>query len=880
MSTRRVAVVPHTHWDREWYESYQTFRLKLIDLLDDLIPLLEADPAYSNYLLDGQMAVVDDYLEARPEMEDRLRALAASGRLAMGPWYILVDEFLVTGETIVRDLQLGIERGAAFGGVTSVGYLPDMFGHIAQMPQLLRAAGFADTVLWRGVPSAITKTGFTWVAPDGTDVRAEYLVTGYGNGASIPNDAASLVRRVADHAEEVGSFLLGDLLFMNGSDHLRPQPFLGAVLREANALQDDFHFEVTSLANHLARAPREGLETWHGELRSGFRSNILMGVLSNRVDVKQLAAIVERHLERRAEPFAALFGDPERYPESMLKLAWKEVIRNAAHDSICACSVADVINAVLHRFNEARAISEGLAERALTSFGASLRDSGIYVVNPSARTRSGLVETVVSDDEYDAARMQIVEERISFPEAMDLDVNGMQTILSVIQGNRIDENAWVHGVTLAGDANEVALSVHVGPREKVGVELAPFRQELHGKMGANPDLKIRLELTQPAIRKVVGLVENVAGFGWSPFFAVAPRHPVHGDGLTLSNGLITLVVDTERGTYSVNGASGYGRLVDEGDLGDSYNYSPPRNDRAIRQPSAVVASVVSSGPIRGEIQITATYEIPTHIDESTHERVGATEFTVQTLLELRADDPTVRVTTSYVNPGRDHRVRVELPLPEGCSSSRAECAFTVVERGLTAEGRADEFGLPTFPSRRFVQAGGLTVAHEGLHEYELVDIRDGQAHALAITLLRSTGMLSRLGMTLRPLPAGPLTPVDELQMVGIPMTVRYAFTTNACDPYEFAEAVLVPLETLSSPGGGARAQSGTHLNVTGAEISAVQQVDGQLELRLFNPLNETVTVQIEGQSGWLVDLRGRGLEPFDESFPLRPHGIATIRLIR
>ena len=166
MHNRNVFVVPHTHWDREWYEPFQTFRLRLVELLDELIPLLETDPSYARYLLDGQMAVVDDYLEVRPEMEDRLRRLAASGRVAMGPWYILVDEFLVSGETIIRDLQLGIERGAAFGGVTSVGYLPDMFGHIAQMPQILTQAGFEDTVLWRGVPSAITKTGFEWIAPD------------------------------------------------------------------------------------------------------------------------------------------------------------------------------------------------------------------------------------------------------------------------------------------------------------------------------------------------------------------------------------------------------------------------------------------------------------------------------------------------------------------------------------------------------------------------------------------------------------------------------------------------------------------------------------------------------------------------------------------
>src|ERR1700692_1982399 len=159
-SARKVSIVPHTHWDREWYEPFQTFRLRLVHLIDGLLDLLESDPSYERFLLDGQMAVGDDYLEVRPENEGRIRALAAAGRLSMGPWYILMDEFLVSGETIIRDLQSGLERGAGFGGVPEIGYLPDMFGHIGQMPQILALAGFEHAVVWRGVPSVIDKSGF------------------------------------------------------------------------------------------------------------------------------------------------------------------------------------------------------------------------------------------------------------------------------------------------------------------------------------------------------------------------------------------------------------------------------------------------------------------------------------------------------------------------------------------------------------------------------------------------------------------------------------------------------------------------------------------------------------------------------------------------
>ena len=162
-----------------------------------------------------------------------------------------------------------------------------MFGHIAQMPQILRQAGFEHAVVWRGVPSVIEKSGFWWEGPDGSTVRAEYLPVGYSNGAAIPDDAKALIGRVADHVDEIGSFLIDGLLYMDGTDHQEPQPWLGRVVEEANQLQDDFLFEVTALPDYLAGAPTEELARWKGELRSGARADLLMGVASNRVDVKR-----------------------------------------------------------------------------------------------------------------------------------------------------------------------------------------------------------------------------------------------------------------------------------------------------------------------------------------------------------------------------------------------------------------------------------------------------------------------------------------------------------------------------------------------------------------------------------------------------------------
>jgi mannosylglycerate hydrolase len=880
MTPRRIAIVPHTHWDREWYESYQEFRLNLVDLVDTLLPLLESDPSYPYFMLDGQMAVVDDYLEVRPENEERLRSMAAAGRLSMGPWYILMDEFLASGETIIRNLQMGIVRGAAFGGVMEVGYLPDMFGHIAQMPQILREAGFEHTVIWRGVPSSITKSGFFWEAPDGSTVRAEYLPVGYGNGAALPDDAKALVRRTADHVEEIESFLMGDLLFMNGTDHLFPQPFLGRVVAEANDLQSDFAYEVTSLPKYLATAPIEGLERWQGELRSGYRANMLMGVTSNRVDVKRLGAQAEREIERRAEPLSALFLPADHWPQSLLHLAWKEIVRNSAHDSICACSVDDVVDAVLHRYTEARTIATGLASRAVTSLAQSLEQAGTYILNPTQRSRSGVVELVVSAVEPASPEVQVVSERNGLPGSVVLDSETVRTVLGMIQGPKIENDAWIHGISVEEDDEGISITVAVGPDERPNVEITQVKRDIFTRMGARPEATIRIAMEQPPIRRIVARVAEVESYGWRSFEPVTLAHPVttSTDPIGLDNGLVAIVLSAEDGTFSLNGVPGYGKLVDGGDLGDSYNYSPPGQDSFVDTPTAVVVKLEEKGPVRASASIVSTYEWPDKVEGGSQARVGSHTVDIKTVIELRADEPIVRVTTTFVNPSRDHRLRVHLPLPEPATTSVAESAFTVVERGLTVEGRTDEVGLPTAPAQRFVSAGTLTVAHEGVCEYELIDIEDDHARTIALTVLRSTGMLSRLGMAYRPFPAGPLTPVDGLQLAGRPITFRYALGVGVADPYAMADEFLLPLEVVNSFGGGNRPGAGSALNVDGAQVSALRREGGQLELRVFNPTAETATVRVPGHDGWQVDLRGFPLDHFEGSFELRPFGIATVRL--
>ena len=252
-----VHLVPHTHWDREWYEPFQVFRMRLVELVDQLLDSMEADDRLA-FILDGQVATVDDYLEVRPEGRARIERLIAEGRLAIGPWQILMDEFLVSGETIIRNLEFGWARAEALGRAMPVGYLPDMFGHIAQMPQILRRAGIDRAVVWRGVPMSIDRNTFVWRSPDGSEVDAEYLVGGYGNGAYLFDVPDRLKAKLAEHVDANESFYgRHSILAMYGTDHAVPSPRLADLVDAVNADASLVVVRIATLAEYASRADAE-----------------------------------------------------------------------------------------------------------------------------------------------------------------------------------------------------------------------------------------------------------------------------------------------------------------------------------------------------------------------------------------------------------------------------------------------------------------------------------------------------------------------------------------------------------------------------------------------------------------------------------------------
>ena len=410
----RVGIVPHTHWDREWHVPFQAGRVRLVRLVDAVLDGLESG-SLGCFWMDGQTAAVDDYLAVRPEAERRVRAAIASGRLGVGPWVVPMDEFVVSPETIVRNLAAGMGRRAELGATgPAVGYAPDVFGHVAQLPQLLRLAGIDQAVVWRGVPEAVgdAATSFRWEAPDGSAVRAEYLYGSYANGRNLPADGPGLVERARSWEEEVGHRRVAGLLLMNGGDQRPPELRVGGAVADANVAQDRFRFEVTDPAHWVdherTAVPDEELPLWRGELRSAAGAPLLSGVISNRVDVRAAAAAAERAVERRAEPLLALFRPAGEWAAAsgLLAVAWDRLIANSAHDSACACCTDAVADQVLARYAEAQQVADALADQALGDIAeeTGTRPGEVLVVNTRPDTRSTVIEVTIPSDEIRGSR--------------------------------------------------------------------------------------------------------------------------------------------------------------------------------------------------------------------------------------------------------------------------------------------------------------------------------------------------------------------------------------------------------------------------------------------------------------------------------------------
>ncbi|MCD6286321.1 MAG: glycoside hydrolase, partial [Anaerolineae bacterium] len=272
MSKQTLTFVSHTHWDREWYQPFEGFRVRLVLLVDKLLQILDTDPGYKYFMLDGQTIVLDDYLAIRPENRAKIEAYVRSGRIQIGPWYILPDEFLVSGESTIRNLLVGAQMCTQFGKRMDVGNIPDPFGHISQLPQILHGFDIDSVVFTRGVSGV--QNEFIWQAPDGTDILVIHQQHGYGNASGMPKDEGMFVKRTQQIIKSLTpTATTPHLLAMNGSDHVEPMPELPSLLSAADAALPDVEVKHGTLPQFIEavrsglRAENVQLETRHGEMR-------------------------------------------------------------------------------------------------------------------------------------------------------------------------------------------------------------------------------------------------------------------------------------------------------------------------------------------------------------------------------------------------------------------------------------------------------------------------------------------------------------------------------------------------------------------------------------------------------------------------------------
>ena len=693
-----------------------------------MLDRLEADERL-RFTLDGQLATVDDYLEIRPEAEERIRALVRSGRLAIGPWQTLMDEFLVDGETTLRNLEAGLRRAEQFGSAMPVGYLPDMFGHIAQMPQILRLAGIETAVVWRGVPAAVDFHRFVWEGLDGSTVVAEYLPAGYDNAAYLFD-----VPGVVDFRtfEQHFSWFRGDpVLGMVGTDHM-------PLVHDFSARVPD-GATVGTLADYLAGVSAEGLPSWHSEMRSAARANLLPGVVSARIDLKAACARAERWLERYAEPLQALYGGD--WPEPFLAQAWARMFQNSAHDSICGCSADEVSAQVLVRYAEAEQIGRELAQRAVARIASEVPRGAFAVVNPSPNECSDLVELEVAvPDDWEAVELELPDgSRVptqeigrqepllwetklvgaEVPVAIARRLHGRELFGRVVNGFRIEDGRAT--LEVGDEPNPEWLDVEQLARE---VTFATVEGEWTLRVVAQPKRTVVASVTAPPL-------------GWT---SVRPVRASGSDPRTCPS------MDVSQLTRIVRGS----------DVGDSYNYAPPPDDVLVESALDERFVTVEEGPLRRVDVLHRTY------------MWDGLRVETQTRFEQRSAEPFVRIRIEFDNPCDDQRVRVHVPLREPADRSYAEGQFGIVERGLEPEGGYGEVAIPTYPAAAFVAAGGVALLLDHVTEYEVA------GDELALTVLRSTGLISRIHHPWREDPAGPALPIPAAQLRG-PHSFSFAY---------------------------------------------------------------------------------------------------------
>lgn len=763
MNKKKVFVISHSHWDREWYMAYEQHHMRLIKLMDDLLDLFNKEPEFNSFHLDGQTIILDDYLKVRPERRAEVEKRVAEGKLRVGPFYILQDDFLISPEANTRDMLIGHQESKKWGNQVNLGYFPDTFGNMGQTPQMLKLAGLKYAAFGRGVkPTGLNNQVFDnekyssqysemwWQGPDNSKVLSVLFANWYSNGNEIPVDKVEAKKfwdqKLAD-AEKYAS--TDNLLMMNGVDHQPVQKNVIEALKVAQKLYPDYEFIHSNFDDYLKAVSEsipKDLGKVDGELTSQETDGwyTLANTASSRVYLKQDNTKVERELENIAEPLATMaYNGTKDYPHDQLRYAWKMLLQNNPHDSICGCSVDDVHREMMTRFAKSREVGEFVAKDAINTLANQVNTSNF----PDGSKPFILVNT----NGHEKTEMKTVE--IEWQRALFADGKPDEQYEAMKKAQRELPNFKV----IDAKGNKV-------PFEMVSSDVR-FGYDL-------PKTKFRIPYMALYVTIQLNLTD-MSAFSWKSLALASSEESGKVDTTKLYNEDTQILEnDWLKASINNNGSLNIldkktGREFDDqlvfedtGDIGNEYIYRQSADKKTILSTdSAAEIKVLQNNFLGARVQLQQTMMVPESADERleyerqavidiTNRKANRSEklvpLTLTTVITLSKNADQLKFKTSFNNQIKDHRVRVLFKTNLKNDYNLADSIFETVKRPNHV---SDTWKNPTNPQHQqtFVNIcddkGGVTVGNFGLNEYEILP----KDNTIAVTLLRCVGEMGDWG---------------------------------------------------------------------------------------------------------------------------------------
>ncbi len=850
---RPVAVVVQTHWDREWYYPHQTFIARLLSVMTRVVTQLEAGKL-THFLFDGQTAAYEDLLaHGEVDLVVRVKKLVAEKRIILGPWYIMADEFLVAGESLIRNLEIGIHDASAAGHCQYVGYLPDTFGHIGQMPQLLNNFAIKHAVMWRGVDSPHAE--FNWLSPNSDAVGSVFLTQGY---YQHPLNVSEWRQALQGYLGLIAPRSIApELLLTQGGDHLQSVDDIQARIEIFNAEQSDYQLFQSTLAAHaetVMAATTDKRATIKGELRNNAQAFVLPDVLSTRRYLKRFNQAVEDRLLYQIEPLLAMLNI-DSHPSRYLENTWRSVIQQQAHDSICGCSVDEVHREMVGRYVQINQRLDAL--QALASDAA------------------GLITTRL----HDAAAKVFAD---------DSAVTLFNPSLSRFAGTHIVE------IFMRGDEHQ-ALEITTRDGKKVACELLACRESAIFRSPqddfpdriAGHEYELMIDCANCEIAAMGALALNVAPALFVPDDADDADDIEHH---MIENQFLRVTL-TEEGEIDVTNlqtgetSNAFLSILTELDAGDSYNFSPPPKQHQVRQSQFTFAYARISA-MQSELRLVMTMTVPQSLSADRSERHSASVTnSAELTLRLVAGSAMIGVTLHYTNNARDQRTRLLMPVDGDIEYTFSDVAFDWVKRPIKLASyplslSRQEMPPVVNPTYSAIQAGKLMFVHRAMQEYEV--IAGHNIRYLGVTLIRSVGWMSRRDLLTRGVGAGPDMATPEAQCLGeekFEFQIGFATSEDSATLETLQHASCFRKPTVLLRGHSDQWQSDIEIDNPYLQLSSLRRLKNEtadeVEIRLWNPHSTPQKFSLNDTTWRRVMANGQACDaPINIA---APHEIVTLR---